>query len=333
VEHVYDADGNRIRTTVTPSSGPATVTDFLVDTSGSLSQVVAETDGSVAPGTADPLKVLYIRGDNELLALMRALVAAPVSAADWQTRYYHADGIGSIRRLTDEAGNITDGYTYTAFGELLAHTGSDPQPYAFTGEPLDPNSGWQYHRARWIDLRAGRFSSIDPWEGDTADPSTLHRYLYAAGDPLDRLDPSGRWNLQTSLTTVSSIVTVVAMSLPRITSALLTVAQTLAPMELGMLPEQVGIWPMRGAVGMGRAHRSAGAQQHKACMAHPESRGHGTARSCFRTVDRAPSAARRSRTSGRPGGFGAGIGSGVGSASRGGYPGLRRRRSRSHLRS
>ena len=84
---------------------------------------------------------------------MRPLVAAPSSPTDWQTRYYHADGIGSIRRLTDEAGNITDGYTYSAFGELLAHTGTDSQPYAFTGEPLDPNSGWQYHRARWMDPR------------------------------------------------------------------------------------------------------------------------------------------------------------------------------------
>jgi hypothetical protein len=64
----------------------------------------------------------------------------------------HADGLGSIRRLTDEQANITDGYTYSAFGELLAHTGQDPQPYAFTGESLDPNSGFQYHRARWYAL-------------------------------------------------------------------------------------------------------------------------------------------------------------------------------------
>ena len=63
---------------------------------------------------------------------MRPSVAAPASTSDWQTRYYHADGIGSIRRLTNESGTITDGYTYTAFGELLSHAGTDPQPYAFT---------------------------------------------------------------------------------------------------------------------------------------------------------------------------------------------------------
>jgi RHS repeat-associated protein len=185
VEHAYDADGNRVWTTVTPPTGPPTATDFLVDTSGSLSHVVAETDG-----TTGVLQAYYLRGDD-LLAVMRSLVPIPASPGDWQTRYYHADGLGSIRRLTDEAGNITDGYTYSAFGELLAHTGSDPQPYAFTGEPLDPNSGWQYHRARWMDPRTGRFAGMDRLPGGVFDPCSLHRYLYANAQPSVLVDPSG----------------------------------------------------------------------------------------------------------------------------------------------
>jgi RHS repeat-associated protein len=187
VEHAYDAEGSRVRTKVTPPTGPPEVTDYLVDTSGSLSHVVAETD----PTAATPaLKALYVRGDD-LLAVMRPLVSAPVSATDWQTRYYHADGIGSIRRLTDEAGTIADGYTYNAFGELLSHTGSDPQPYAFTGEALDQNSGWQYHRARWMDPRTGRWASMDPFGGFLSEPVTLLRYLYSGVDPVNKLDRNG----------------------------------------------------------------------------------------------------------------------------------------------
>ena len=34
IEHVYDADGNRVRTTTTPAGGAATATNYLVDTSG-----------------------------------------------------------------------------------------------------------------------------------------------------------------------------------------------------------------------------------------------------------------------------------------------------------
>ena len=66
VAHVYDADGTRVRTTVTPPGGPAAVTNFLVDTSGSLSHVVAETNG------AGTLKAYYVRADD-LLAVMRPL--------------------------------------------------------------------------------------------------------------------------------------------------------------------------------------------------------------------------------------------------------------------
>jgi hypothetical protein len=36
-----------------------------------------------------------------------------------------------------------------AWGNLLNRTGTDPQPYAFAGEPYDPNIGFQYLRARW----------------------------------------------------------------------------------------------------------------------------------------------------------------------------------------
>jgi RHS repeat-associated protein len=81
--------------------------------------------------------------------------------------------------------------TKSAFGELLAHTGSDPQPYAFTGEPLDPNSGFQYHRARWLDPSGGRFVGMDPFAGLTNDPLSLHKYTYARVSPVSWCDPTG----------------------------------------------------------------------------------------------------------------------------------------------
>jgi RHS repeat-associated protein len=154
--------------------------------------VVAETDGAGA------LRAYYVRGDD-LLALMRPLVPVPATAADWQTRCYHADGIGSVRALTDETGAVTDSYTYTAFGELLEHTGTDPQPYAFAGEPYDPNAGFQYHRARWMDPRVGRFLGMDPFGGSPQDPPTLHLYLYARVDPINKIDPTGRFFILAAL--------------------------------------------------------------------------------------------------------------------------------------
>jgi RHS repeat-associated protein len=156
------------------------------------------------PSPRNPLSRLSARA--LIAALVFASLPVPSSASCRMDPLHgpiHADGIGSIRRLTDEAGTITDGYTYSAFGELLAHTGSDPQPYAFTGEPLDPNSGFQYHRARWMDPRVGRFAGMDPFVGDAQSPRSLHRYLYAGADPTGRVDPTGRFELSIAGFTVS----------------------------------------------------------------------------------------------------------------------------------
>jgi RHS repeat-associated protein len=106
--------------------------------------------------------------------------------------------------------------TKSAFGELLAHTGSDPQPYAFAGEPYDPNSGFQYHRARWMDPRVGRFTGMDPYRGVPEEPATLHRYLYTAGDPVNRTDPTGLdFSLSvafTSFAVMSSIASIASVA-------------------------------------------------------------------------------------------------------------------------
>jgi RHS repeat-associated protein len=120
----------------------------------------------------------------------------------------HADGIGSIRRLTDEAGAITDGYTTTSFGELISHTGTDPQPYLFAGESYDPNVGFAYHRERWYAPSTGRFVGMDPYGGNEFDPPSLHRYLYADADPVSNTDPSGRFTLP-SLATISSVLSTI----------------------------------------------------------------------------------------------------------------------------
>jgi RHS repeat-associated protein len=52
-----------------------------------------------------------------------------------------------------------------------------------------------YYRARYYNPISGRFLSRDPEAGRPVDPKTLHKYLYAGGDPVNRIDPSGRDDL------------------------------------------------------------------------------------------------------------------------------------------
>ena len=105
--------------------------------------------------------------------------------------FYHYDGLGSTRALSNGAGDITDTYNYEAFGELLNSTGSSDNSYLFTGEQLDSFLGQQYLRARYYDFGIGRFTQQDTFQGWEEDPTTLHKYLYANADPVNGTDPSG----------------------------------------------------------------------------------------------------------------------------------------------
>jgi RHS repeat-associated protein len=185
VTYTYDADGIRTRAETRKADGATSVVDYLVDTAGPLSRVVAESVGGA-------LAAYYLQGED-LLAVMRP------EAQGWTSRFYHADGLGSIRALTDETGLVTDRYSFTAFGELTLHTGDDVSAYLFGGEELDPSSGFYYLRARWMDPGAGRFASADPFGGFDYDPASLHKYLYANVNPVQNTDPSGLFTIVSTL--------------------------------------------------------------------------------------------------------------------------------------
>jgi RHS repeat-associated protein len=65
----------------------------------------------------------------------------------------------------------------------------------YRGEQYDSDLGLYYLRARYYNPNTGRFLSRDPEDGDPTDPKTLHKYLYAGGDPVNGLDPTGRETL------------------------------------------------------------------------------------------------------------------------------------------
>ena len=180
VAHEYDVDGNRVQTAVTSSASTST-TNLLVDTTGSLSQVVTETDANAN------LTALYVRVGDELLEVMRP----GSTAGTWSTRFIHHDGLGSVRALTDETGTTIDTRGYEAFGTKNVEAGSDPLTYGFAGEPFEPTSTLACHRARWMDARIGRFAGMDLHPGNQNFPISLHVYLYAADNPSNRVDPTG----------------------------------------------------------------------------------------------------------------------------------------------
>ena len=110
----------------------------------------------------------------------------------WTPSFYGYDGFGSVRQLTSLAGGITDSYNYDAFGNLLSSPGPTPNNYLYRGEQYDPDLGLYYLRASYYNPQTGRFLSRDPLDGNTIDPTTLHKYLYAGGDPVNLVDRNGK---------------------------------------------------------------------------------------------------------------------------------------------
>ena len=94
----------------------------------------------------------------------------------------------------------TDTWEYDAFGNEISSTGSTPNNYLYRGEQFDPDLALYYLRARYYNPLTGRFMSRDPNDprprdvtnGKPIDPKDLHKYLYADGDPVNGIDPTGR---------------------------------------------------------------------------------------------------------------------------------------------
>jgi RHS repeat-associated protein len=181
---VYDGDGNRVSKTVT-----GITTTYLVDTLNptGYAQVVYESFSGSSSGNRE-LNHSYVYG-LELISQTRSYVANFNSAT--QKIYYVYDGHGSVRVLTDPTGAVTDTYDYDAFGNLVHSTGTTPNNYLFAGEQFDPDLNLYYNRARYLNVTTARFWSMDTYEGDSISPTSLHKYLYASGDPIDRSDPLG----------------------------------------------------------------------------------------------------------------------------------------------
>jgi RHS repeat-associated protein len=172
---MYDGFGNRVSKTAN-----GVTTKYLVDDLNptGYTQVFDELTGSTVTRT-------YTYG-------LQRISENQVVDSVWTPSFYGYDGFGTVRQLTNTAGAVTDTFEYDAFGNAITHTGTTPNNYLYRGEQFDPDLGLYYLRARYYNPQTGRFMSRDPEDGCPSLPVTQHKYLYASGDPVDGLDPSGQ---------------------------------------------------------------------------------------------------------------------------------------------
>jgi len=158
--YTYDGDGLRVTKT-----GPAGTRTFAYDTTGTVPLTLTDTTSS------------YLYGPGGL----------PVEQITGTTpTYLQHDQLGSTRILSDQTGTVTGTYEYADYGYQNTHTGTGTTPLGYAGQYTDPETGFQYLRARYYDPGTGNFLTRDP-----INPITRHPYSYTEANPLNTTDPTG----------------------------------------------------------------------------------------------------------------------------------------------
>ena len=95
-------------------------------------------------------------------------------------RYYHGDGLGSTRLMTNSAGAVVSRQSYNAFGGLRTAAG-DAMRFGFVGMygVEKDSTGLVFMRNRYYDAALGRFMQLDPIEINAGD---VNWYRYCANN-------------------------------------------------------------------------------------------------------------------------------------------------------
>jgi len=143
-----------------------------------------DTHSLCAQGRLYTSNKIYIR---EGLSYYDPLVFSSVGG---YRRHYLYDGLGSTRQLLNDSQTVTDTYSYEAFGNLTASTGTTANPYKYVGSlgyyspTAAGGSSLQHLGARYYLPELGRFIQQDPL-------GMGHPYAYCDSNPVAWVDPEG----------------------------------------------------------------------------------------------------------------------------------------------
>jgi len=120
-----------------------------------------------------------------------ARVQSGVSQGSGWTDYYHADHLGTTRRMTAPNGSVIESSAFTAFGERSAGSVSGPEDrYAYVGAwgyQADADFDILHVGHRYYDPETGRFLQRDP----IGIEDDLNVYTYVGDIPTIFVDPTG----------------------------------------------------------------------------------------------------------------------------------------------
>jgi RHS repeat-associated protein len=105
--------------------------------------------------------------------------------------FYTRDHLGSIRELTDAAGNVRARYSYDPFGRQTKVSGDLDADFGFAGMFWCPETSLAITHFRDYDPNLGRWLSRDPLENAEIQQGP-NLYAYVRNSPPNLVDPSGK---------------------------------------------------------------------------------------------------------------------------------------------
>ena len=112
--------------------------------------------------------------------------------------YYVKDGHGNVTGMYDANAEFVSDTYYDAFGNVAY--GDAPDPFGYSGEYHDSETGLIYLRNRYYDSSTGRFITEDPAKDG------VNWYSYCAGDPVNFADPWGNIRQEDDKYGIGSVV-------------------------------------------------------------------------------------------------------------------------------
>jgi RHS repeat-associated protein len=177
----YDAIGRRADKTIHAPDGTVRATTRYRWAASMLISEVVEVAG------APPQRIDYIPAPD-----LGVHLGMRIEEARRAARVYclHQGRRNEVLMMTDHRARPVWEGRYTAFGEARVRDAIVHQPFRLMGQYHDAETGLHYNVARYYHPGLGRYLERDPlgFAG-----GSWNDYLYADGDPLNRVDPTGEF--------------------------------------------------------------------------------------------------------------------------------------------